>query len=140
MKSEDLLNMKNTNRKNKVEMVFAKKLKFLRNEKGLSQTEFGKFIGVHYTHVSRYERGMGLPSIEVIMRIATKLKTSVDYLLFENDDNIVNATIQDRELLEVFSIFDRMEKKDIEYIKKVLQALLLQHQINNPILKNKKII
>jgi len=62
---------------------------------------------------------MGLPSIEVIMRIASKLKTSVDYLLFENDDNIVNATIQDRELLEVFSIFDRMEKKDIEYIKKV---------------------
>jgi len=54
---------------------------------------------------------MGLPSIEVIMRIASKLKTSVDYLLFENDDNIVNATIQDRELLEVFSIFDRMEKK-----------------------------
>lgn len=54
---------------------------------------------------------MGLPSIEVIMRIASKLKTSVDYLLFKNDDNIVNATIQDRELLEVFSIFDRMEKK-----------------------------
>jgi|GEM_PF-3409456 len=57
---------------------------------------------------------MGLPSIEVIMRIASKLKTSVDYLLFKNDDNIVNATIQDRELLEVFSIFDRMKKKDIE--------------------------
>ncbi len=120
----------------KTEDTFAKKLKLLRNQKNLSQTEFGKLIGYHYTHVCRFERGDSLPSIDGIKRIAKKLKVSVDYLIFENGDSVANTNIQDSELIQAFSLIDNMKIEDKNYIKNVVSALILQHQAKNSIFNN----
>lgn len=36
---------------------FAERLRSLRKQKNLSQTELGKLAGLHYTHIDRFERG-----------------------------------------------------------------------------------
>lgn len=120
----------------KTEKIFAKKIKMLRNERGLSQTELGKIIDIHYTHISRYERGIALPSIDCIKRIAKEFKVSTDYLLFDNENNVVNSNLNDPELLQAFSIIDDMNNDEKFIIKKTLQAFVLQHKINSPIFNN----
>jgi len=35
---------------------FPSRLHELRRKRNLSQTEFGKLVGIHYTHIGRYER------------------------------------------------------------------------------------
>ena len=105
---------------------------------GLSQTELGKIIDIHYTHISRYERGIALPSIDCIKRIAKEFKVSTDYLLFDNENNVVNSNLNDPELLQAFSIIDDMSNDEKFIIKKTLQAFILQHKINSPIFQNSK--
>lgn len=62
------------------------RIKEFRQEQNLSQTEFGKTIGVSQDTVSLWERGKGLPSILDIIKIievfsTDKNKISADYLL-----------------------------------------------------------
>jgi len=122
-----------------IQEVFSKKLKLLRTEKGLSQTEFGKMVGIHYTHISNYERGLALPGVDAVVRIAMALKVSVDYLLFDANTNVAATNIQDPELLEAFAIVSRMDVEDKDFIKRMMQAAITQHQVSNPILgKSKK--
>ncbi|MCB0739500.1 MAG: helix-turn-helix transcriptional regulator [Chitinophagaceae bacterium] len=44
---------------------FGDNLKRFRVEKNFSQQELADAIGIHSTHVSRYERNLALPSIEI---------------------------------------------------------------------------
>ena len=37
---------------------FAERLRELRRQRNLSQSELGGLASIHYTHVSRYERGV----------------------------------------------------------------------------------
>ena len=41
---------------------FAERLRSLRKQKNLPQTELGKLAGLHYTHIDRFERGASRPS------------------------------------------------------------------------------
>ncbi len=43
-------------------MTFAERLKQLRKKRGLSQNELAEAIKVHFTQVSRYERGETKPN------------------------------------------------------------------------------
>ncbi len=62
------------------------RIKEFRQEQNLSQTEFGKKLGVSQDTVSLWERGKGLPSILDIIKIIDVFSTdenkiSADYLL-----------------------------------------------------------
>ena len=61
---------------------FGENLKRLRVEKNISQEEMAKKIKVHANHVSRYERGLSAPSIEVVEKMAKLLDISIDELVF----------------------------------------------------------
>jgi transcriptional regulator with XRE-family HTH domain len=58
-------------------MSLAKKLVDLRKEHNLTQKELAKSIGVHFSHMSRYERGISLPSIDVVKKIAQVFRCRV---------------------------------------------------------------
>jgi transcriptional regulator with XRE-family HTH domain len=61
---------------------FGENLKRLRVEKNISQEEMAKKIKVHANHLSRYERGLSAPSIEVVEKMAKLLDVSIDELVF----------------------------------------------------------
>lgn len=52
---------------------FAANLRALRVEKGLSLEALGEAAGMHFTQVSRYERGVREPRVTAIVRLATGL-------------------------------------------------------------------
>ena len=64
-----------------MELTFGEKLKLLREEHELNQTELGKLLGMTQRKVSYLERGQYEPSLQDIKAICTHFKVSADYLL-----------------------------------------------------------
>ena len=58
-----------------------KNIKLLRTQRGLSQVEFAKQMGVTKQCVSNWENDNVLPSIEMLVHIADFFHVSTDYLL-----------------------------------------------------------
>lgn len=64
---------------------FGERLRFLRNEKGLSQMEFAKQVKLTKSSVNMYERCEREPSLETIERIADYFNVDLDYLLGKSE-------------------------------------------------------
>ena len=61
---------------------FADRLRLLRHEKGLSQSELSRILGrVSKSSVNMYERGEREPSFAVLVAIADYFDVDTDYLL-----------------------------------------------------------
>lgn len=56
-------------------------LKHLRKSHGLTQQEFGSYVGLSKAVVSKYENGLGYPTFDVLIRIAKYFGVSTDYML-----------------------------------------------------------
>lgn len=82
------------------------KLKALRNENGLTQTQVAKRLGVAVSAVSSYESGVRYPSYSVLIKFSRIYHVSTDYLLgikskemvdisdlSEDDKNVIKATV-----------------------------------------------
>lgn len=67
--------------------AFGKRLNGLRTDRGLSQDELAKIIGVSRSSVSMYEIGRNWPDFEVLDAIADYFDVNVDYLLGFSDVN-----------------------------------------------------
>lgn len=63
--------------------TFAKQLKKLRRDAGLSQLALAKAVGVGQSTIANYEKGLRSPHPDLLMALANTLSTSVDDLLFD---------------------------------------------------------
>lgn len=61
--------------------VFGRRVRRLREERGLSQEEFADEAGLHRTYVSGVERGVRNPTITVVEKIAKGLGVAPGDLL-----------------------------------------------------------
>lgn len=57
------------------------RIRDLREDTDMNQTEFAKLLGMSQTGYSKYERGENDIPTEVLIQLANIHKTSVDYLL-----------------------------------------------------------
>lgn len=60
--------------KYKVNIKLGKKIKKLRKERNISQEELAHQVGMHYTTLSRIERGESNPPVYTVYKIAKALK------------------------------------------------------------------
>ncbi len=110
-------------------MSLAKKIVQLRKERNLTQKELARIVGVHFSHMSRYERGISLPSVDVVKKLAQMFHVSADYLLFDDSQAMVPADITDQELLQQFERISRMSEREKTAVKTILEALILKHHL-----------
>jgi len=108
---------------------FAERLRELRKQKGLSQTELGERVGVHYTHIGRYERGVSRPAADTLKRLADALGVSGDYLLEGAVEEAARARFEDRELLQQFQEIEKLPEEDKAVVKRFLDAFLTKKQL-----------
>lgn len=67
--------------------IFAERLKEIRTEKRLSQSELAAMIGVSQANIARWEREVQDASSRSVYELAQKLGVSADYLLgLKNED------------------------------------------------------
>lgn len=57
-----------------------------RKEKGISQKELAKIIGLKETTVASWEQGKSLPSIDMLHRLAKYYQKTMDYMYGERSD------------------------------------------------------
>ena len=66
----------------------------MRRQRNLSQGELGELAQVHYTHISRYERGVSKPKAATLQRLANALGVSSDFLMDGPADEAAKARAQ----------------------------------------------
>ncbi len=66
-------------------MNIAGRIKGLRKEKGLSQANLGRAIGVSQKAVDYWERGVNEPKANYIVKLADFFDVTTDYLLCRED-------------------------------------------------------
>ncbi len=69
-----------------IDMVqIGQRIKELRTEHKLSQTDLAKEIGIAQNTLSQYENGIVKAGIEIIVKLAQIFKTSTDYILLGDE-------------------------------------------------------
>lgn len=86
--------------------IFGERLKKLREEKNLNQTELAALFGLTQNAFSAYERGLREPNIEKMTQIADFFGVSLDYLFGRTNDRKKTYSPMTRELLDVLHFSD----------------------------------
>lgn len=103
-------------------MEFVKRLTTLRKERGLTQQSLADAIDIHVNQIKRYEAGTAQPTLETIVRLAKELHTTLDDLVFGEDQRGPSDDL--RLQFEALTQFDEEEHK---VAKAVLESLILKH-------------
>mgnify|MGYP004608790549 FL=1 len=93
-----------------VDMTFAKNLKMLRKQAGMSQEQLAEKLGVSRQAVTKWETGAGIPDIENIMAISTLFDISIDDLLSNESGS--------KKLPETEYLYESVTEYDIDESKR----------------------
>ncbi len=107
-------------------MEFKERLKQARVNKGLSQNQLAKEIGVHVTNISRYERGENRPTSDVLTKLANALDVTGDFLMDGSMDDKAQSAISDKELLSQFQKVSQLSNDKKLIVKELLDAFLIK--------------
>jgi transcriptional regulator with XRE-family HTH domain len=104
-------------------MDFPKRLVVLRKGRGLTQSALADEVGVHVTHLRRYEAGRSQPTLEVIRKLAVALRVSADTLVFDEKER---GPGEDMRLQ--FEAVSQLAPDEKEVVRSVLEGILLKHE------------
>ncbi len=105
------------------------RIRQLREERGLSQREFAELIGVVVMQINRYERGLNVPSVETVVKMAQALHISADQLLMGRGGPPEAPQIRNPMLYERFRKVDRLPKQEQELAINLLDGVLARHEL-----------
>ena len=103
--------------------VFAARLKTLREEKHLTQTELAKRINSNKVQISRYEQGVVLPVGETVVKLADLFDVSVDYLFGRTEIANLGAYQADEITLDERRLIQALRDEEIGNALTVLAML-----------------
>lgn len=72
-------------------MRLSEKLEILIERKGISKTDFAQAVGITYRGLANYLNGTRKPKKDVLNRIAEQLDCTVDFLLNDNKNLVLNS-------------------------------------------------
>jgi transcriptional regulator with XRE-family HTH domain len=110
---------------------FPKRLKELRLEKKISQTELGKLVGVHYTHIGRYEMGKSTPKSNTLKKLAGALGVTTDYLFEGKIDEVAEERLEDHNMLRLFKEVEKLNDQDKIIIRELIEAFITKRNIQS---------
>ena len=67
-------------------MILQERLRELRKEKGETQAQVAKAIGIAERHYQRFEGGVNLPNLENAWKLADHFGVSIDYLVGRSNE------------------------------------------------------
>jgi len=107
---------------------FGKRLRALRDERGLTQRELAERLDAEVPQISRYETGAYLPNAETLVTIAKALHVDLDRLLLGRADGkpADDVPIKDLRLLERMKELEKLDRRFRDTAVAVLEAIILQ--------------
>jgi len=93
--------------------MVADRIKALREQKGLTQTDLSNQLGITRSSVNAWEMGISVPSTQYIVELAHIFKVSTDYLLcVDTSATISVAGLTERDVQLVHSIISHLKEKN----------------------------
>jgi len=100
-------------RGNKKLFSLADKVKSLRMQKGMTQTELAKQLGLTRSSVNGWEMGLSVPSTQFIAELANIFGVGAGYLLgIESEKTISVEGLNDKEISSIMNIIDCLKDKN----------------------------
>ena len=90
----------------------------LRKSKKISQNDLGKQVGTSGDIIGRYERDEVKPSIEVVIKIADALDTSIDFLVGKTSIEV------DKDTLKRLQEIEQLNNDDQKHLFALMDAFL----------------
>ena len=111
-------------------MSIGTRIRELRIQKRLKQTELGAMVGLTYVQIGRYELGKSIPASDMLFKLAQALDTTTDYLVNDGEnDPSVTAQLTDRELLKQFKEVEQFSAEDKHLVKTFIDAFITKRHI-----------
>lgn len=110
-------------------MTVGERIKELRTQKKLTQTELAKLVKLTYIQIGRYEANKSNPSSDVLQRLAQALDTTTDFLMKGTEDEAVAAQLTDKELLKQFKQVELLDQQDKILVKTFIDAFLTKRHL-----------
>ncbi|NLK73672.1 MAG: helix-turn-helix transcriptional regulator [Clostridiales bacterium] len=106
-------------------MKFSERLKQLRHENNLTQSELADILGLKATAISNYESQRNEPSLEKLISLSKYFDVSCDYLLGITDSYLpIGGEILDKDIVEIFELYQDLSPEQIDYVKKFIKFLI----------------
>lgn len=94
---------------------FGRKLRELRKQKNLTQKELASLVGVKNSIISFYEVGERIPSPEIIIKLASVLHVTSDYLLgIEKTETVDVSGLDENDKYLIRALVDNLRKKNVQ--------------------------
>lgn len=106
---------------------FPEKLKRARQLKDLTQAQLAHKVGADVQRISKYERGVMVPTTAILVRLADALGVTMDYLL-RNGDREPAGAVRDPELLERVIEIDGLPEHDRQVLLTLIDAFIKKHR------------
>ena len=90
--------------------MLGERIRLLRTSRGMNQSELANRLGVTKQCVSNWENDNILPSVEMLIRLATFFRVSTDYLLELDGERVVSVVgLTDRQIAHLSMIIDDLK-------------------------------
>lgn len=109
-------------------MKIGERIRWLRQQRGWTQMELAERIGVLQKQISAYERGVHVPSTEILLQFGAVFSVTLDSLASETHGVPTPIAIRDRELLNLFEELDDLPPEERSLAKDFLDLVLLKHR------------
>ncbi len=91
--------------------MVADRIKAIREQRGLTQADLAKQLGITRSSVNAWEQGISVPSTQYIVELAGLFKVSADYLLGIYTTATVNVSgLSDEDIQLVQQLIDHLRQ------------------------------
>lgn len=112
-------------------LVFGKRLRELRKEKGLTQQQLGDIVGVTKVSICCYENGTRTPTLETLIDLADALNTkltsllAIDYFAVAEEDETktLNVAREEIQIIKIMRNYPRIYEMMIDEPKRTLDYI-----------------
>lgn len=111
--------------------IFAQRLKWLREKKGMTQKEVAESMGISQQYYGRIEKGQGQPNLEALSKVVTLFDEPLEFLL-GNYHFDVHGRMLASFLRQKKRVLDRKEQRLREFLD-----FIKNEDINNEELKDR---
>lgn len=105
-------------------IIIGERIKELRKKSRYTQTELANLLGVTKSTIAAYENGSRLPSYDVLVKMARVFKISIDSLLLNRSDSVIEVSGLNVDQIEI------IEKLVVSFREHNLMQRLLNNQNN----------
>ena len=93
--------------------MVADRIRSLREQRGVTQSELAKQLGITRSSVNAWEQGISVPSTQYVVELASIFKVSTDYLLgVQATASIDVSGLTDADIELAHTIIEHLRKKN----------------------------